>query len=851
MSDANPKNPQAVPFLTEDGDGKFTVSLEAISVLEKVKAPLAVVSVAGMWRTGKSFLLNSLLGLNGKTDSFVVGNTVNACTKGLWLWGEPVTLDDGLTVLFVDSEGLGSTSRTQTEDCQIFSLAILLSSFFIWNSRGVIDGNALEDFALVVNLTKHIHIRSTAGKGEGSTHLANVNINQHMGTGHELSTLAEHFPSFLWVVRDFTLRLERNGREIDDRQYLDEALKPQKDVQKNGSSRNEIRKLLTTFFKSRDCLTLVRPAEDEAMLRNLSAQPLESLRPEFVKRLKILKTKVFGALRPKILNGRLMSGAMLATLAQTYAEALNSGGVPTISTAWDRVLENQASESVARAAELYEEYTSKRFGMDGTMLTRICKALPDHLTGGDSSTISVELDPANCSLPLETTELDAVHVEAKQAAVHLFEGPIPYLYMYFSIPALLTNSAVRLGFCLHVINCLKESVWGRNVVETTASSISVANNRRLNKELTAKRIAYRNVNVVYSRVMCEKLVKKLFAEIMDFDKVDDDILDSRKEEFDAEHTTKEPVTCGPDDMHALFCSKYAYMEKRYNESAVGPAKAEVFAKLLVTKVVPILSDLMTSMSAAEKRLLRKLQAELAHSSEKLEEARGKLAAQRDASEKELASMARATEDAQRTADYNRKMENTKLEMKRGELTRAQEDAKRLEDAYEFVLEQLKIMLQSDDTTLGNLEESYLRLQETSSEPDIPVVNALDVSNATAKVEDMDAKIMEARNDVELLQQHTDLINRNIEATKEVLAIKHSELQECEFQWGMAKASVAHEESEMMVLEEETSVLSSLVLKLKGHLQHRVTRSLPDELMNVLDQRQIAALRTLLPTSARP
>jgi hypothetical protein len=103
-------------------------------------------------------LLNSLLSLNGKKSAFVVGNTVNACTKGLWIWGgacyrrqqqqwsrsfacaEPVELEDGMKVLFLDSEGLGSTSRTQTEDCQIFSLAILLSSLFIWNSRGVIDG---------------------------------------------------------------------------------------------------------------------------------------------------------------------------------------------------------------------------------------------------------------------------------------------------------------------------------------------------------------------------------------------------------------------------------------------------------------------------------------------------------------------------------------------------------------------------------------------------------------------------------------------------------------------------------------------------------------------------------------
>ena len=94
---------------------------------------------------------------------------------------------------------------------------------------------------------------------------------------------------------------------------------------------------------------MVRPAEDENTLRNLSAQPLETLRPEFRDAIARLKHKVFSAIRPKAVNGRALSGAMLSTLATTYAEALNSGGIPTISTAWDRVLQSQAAEAMGHA----------------------------------------------------------------------------------------------------------------------------------------------------------------------------------------------------------------------------------------------------------------------------------------------------------------------------------------------------------------------------------------------------------------------------------------------------------------------------------------------------------------------
>ena len=42
-----------------------------------------VVSVVGMYRTGKSYLLNRLM---GRSDGFPLGATVQAKTKGIWMW---------------------------------------------------------------------------------------------------------------------------------------------------------------------------------------------------------------------------------------------------------------------------------------------------------------------------------------------------------------------------------------------------------------------------------------------------------------------------------------------------------------------------------------------------------------------------------------------------------------------------------------------------------------------------------------------------------------------------------------------------------------------------------------------
>jgi hypothetical protein len=54
-----------------------------------------------------------------------------------------------------------------------------------------------------------------------------------------------------------------------------------------------------------------------------------------------LVEKVFSSAKPKTNPdcGQALTGPMLCELADSYVAALNSGSVPTISTAWDRVLE--------------------------------------------------------------------------------------------------------------------------------------------------------------------------------------------------------------------------------------------------------------------------------------------------------------------------------------------------------------------------------------------------------------------------------------------------------------------------------------------------------------------------------
>ena len=58
---------------------EFEINEETREYLKRLQGPIGVISVAGMYRSGKSYLLNRVL-LN-QSRGFDVGHTINACTK--------------------------------------------------------------------------------------------------------------------------------------------------------------------------------------------------------------------------------------------------------------------------------------------------------------------------------------------------------------------------------------------------------------------------------------------------------------------------------------------------------------------------------------------------------------------------------------------------------------------------------------------------------------------------------------------------------------------------------------------------------------------------------------------------
>ena len=142
-------------------------------------------------------------------------------------------------------------------------------------------------------------------------------------------------PSFMWVIRDFSLKLEdSHGNVITQKDYLEKALELQKGVSDQVEQKNKVRRLLKMFFKDRDCTTLVRPTEKEKDLQNLNEIDESQLRKEFVEQTKQFRKKILRKVKPKLLNNCIINGRMLVEMSKSYIKSINEGGLPNIESAW-------------------------------------------------------------------------------------------------------------------------------------------------------------------------------------------------------------------------------------------------------------------------------------------------------------------------------------------------------------------------------------------------------------------------------------------------------------------------------------------------------------------------------------
>uniref|UniRef100_A0A4W2F547 Guanylate-binding protein 4-like n=1 Tax=Bos indicus x Bos taurus TaxID=30522 RepID=A0A4W2F547_BOBOX len=332
--------------LVRNQNNQLTVNPRALKILEQISQPVVVVAIAGLYRTGKSYLMNRLAGRN---HGFRLGSTVRSETKGIWMWCVPHPSKENHTLVLLDTEGLGDVEKGDSKnDSWIFALAVLLSSTFVYNSMSTINHQALEQLHYVTELTELIRTKSSPSS------------NEEEGSAEFLS----FFPDFIWTVRDFTLELELDGYPITEDEYLENALTliPGKDpkVQNSNMTRECIRK----FFPKRKCFVFDRPTNDRKLLLRVTELSDNQLDVNFQKQSKDFCSYIFTRAKPKTLRGGItVTGGGLGTLVEAYVDAINSGGVPCLENAVITLAERENSAAVQKAADHYSEQMTQRLNL--------------------------------------------------------------------------------------------------------------------------------------------------------------------------------------------------------------------------------------------------------------------------------------------------------------------------------------------------------------------------------------------------------------------------------------------------------------------------------------------------------
>jgi len=331
-----------------DGAQTFTLNEAALKkILHNVPEgmEIAIVSVVGAFRTGKSFVLDFMLrylqsgeNAEGSTDvsETWLGDMLEAnenvdlqkgadaltkarakrhndggfgwrsgkdrCTTGIWMWSDSFVrvLPGGkkVAVLLIDTQGMFDSTLSQMLTASIFGLSTLISSYQIYNVSKHIQEDNLQHLAL---FTEYGRVALEEGKAAGET---NAN--------------SRPFQRLEFLVRDWqnfgneSAAITTLAKEMDS--YLDEVL-----AKKDHVDLKQVRDQVSACFESVSCFLLPHPGLE--VPKQSYDGSVEKIDPNFRRLLAEYVYRVFTSrLVPKKIYGRAVTGPELFNYIKSYCQ---------------------------------------------------------------------------------------------------------------------------------------------------------------------------------------------------------------------------------------------------------------------------------------------------------------------------------------------------------------------------------------------------------------------------------------------------------------------------------------------------------------------------------------------------
>jgi hypothetical protein len=279
--------------------------------------PISVISVVGPYHSGKSFLLNSLI---GDTGVFQIGRRTNPETMGIWLCRTDFKAQDGSEVWLMDSEGFFGPSVGETYDAKIFTIATLLGAHLVYNSVKIIDQQA-------VNLLEMLARRAQLFRTRSSAEISDSELPEFLSV--------RSFPPLTWVVEDFVQELPQEYRNNGGATaWLKSYLSTINST--NDGDDHQVH-FLSKLYSDLRVHTLFLPATGRNELQDLSTVQWDALTPEFREEVEELRRSLLQTLVARRFEGASMTGKTLERALRFIVQSLQRGmfhDLPSLWTTW-------------------------------------------------------------------------------------------------------------------------------------------------------------------------------------------------------------------------------------------------------------------------------------------------------------------------------------------------------------------------------------------------------------------------------------------------------------------------------------------------------------------------------------
>jgi hypothetical protein len=240
----------------------------------------------------------------GRNNGFPLGPTLQAKTKGIWMWMGDFFNDPNRALILLDTEGLDDPEKGDaSHDMNMFALSLLLSSVFIFNTKGTIDAKSLDGLHYATEISQFISSDSNKNLNEGEN-------------------LALHLPSFIWAIRDHHLKLEINEAVVTPKEYLEFCLKTKPGFSNQIIQYNGLRETLRAFFKERNCFVFPPPVTNQDKMNHLETITEKELSQGFRHAGDQFTNFIKDTSRSKMIKGSPLTGRSFGSLTKTYIQAV-------------------------------------------------------------------------------------------------------------------------------------------------------------------------------------------------------------------------------------------------------------------------------------------------------------------------------------------------------------------------------------------------------------------------------------------------------------------------------------------------------------------------------------------------